>query len=294
MAELEKLEYPKPLRELRLRDVQRVRARAPLGAAATNVRPKSIAREMFERFMDFTEYVREYELERAEGMLLRYLSRRLQGARADGARAGEDARGRRDRGVPAARWSAPVDSSLLDEWERMRDEPGRRLRRRRWQPPPEDAPRARSTSPATSAAFTVLVRNAMFQLLRALGAEGLGRGRRLADPGGRVERPRTSSARSRRSSRSTPSVRLDPRGTRPGPNHRHRGATQRGRWDVVQLFSAPAAAARSRKPMTTEEEDETGEASETWAVSCRVDLAASAAAARPASKFSVRRVRWAA
>ena len=39
-----------------------------------DVRPKSIAREMIERFMDFNEYVREYELGRAEGTLLRYLS----------------------------------------------------------------------------------------------------------------------------------------------------------------------------------------------------------------------------
>ena len=39
-----------------------------------DVRPKSIARGMVERFMDFNEYVREYELGRAEGTLLRYLS----------------------------------------------------------------------------------------------------------------------------------------------------------------------------------------------------------------------------
>ena len=39
-----------------------------------NIRPKSVAREMFENFHSFAEYVRDYGLERAEGLLLRYLS----------------------------------------------------------------------------------------------------------------------------------------------------------------------------------------------------------------------------
>ena len=41
---------------------------------AAFIRPKSIAREMFERWMTFTEYVNELGLERVEGVLLRYLS----------------------------------------------------------------------------------------------------------------------------------------------------------------------------------------------------------------------------
>jgi len=32
-----------------------------------NIRPKSIAREMFEGFRSFSDYVQEYDLERAEG-----------------------------------------------------------------------------------------------------------------------------------------------------------------------------------------------------------------------------------
>ena len=73
MEELEKLEYPKPLRRLHLRDLQRLRAKHP-GSAQENIRPKSIAREMFERFATFNDYVREYGLQRSEGVLLRYLS----------------------------------------------------------------------------------------------------------------------------------------------------------------------------------------------------------------------------
>ena len=51
--------------------------------------------------MDFNEYVREYELGRARGDAPPVPERRLQGARADGARAGQDAGGRGDRGLPA-------------------------------------------------------------------------------------------------------------------------------------------------------------------------------------------------
>jgi hypothetical protein len=39
-----------------------------------DVRPKTIAREMFEGYRDFRDYVKEYSLARSEGLLLRYLS----------------------------------------------------------------------------------------------------------------------------------------------------------------------------------------------------------------------------
>ncbi|MGH7438167.1 MAG: DEAD/DEAH box helicase, partial [Polyangiaceae bacterium] len=73
VEELEKLEHPKPLADF-VYETFNAFAREHPWAKADNVRPKSIAREMVERFMDFNEYVREYELGRAEGTLLRYLS----------------------------------------------------------------------------------------------------------------------------------------------------------------------------------------------------------------------------
>lgn len=39
-----------------------------------NIQPKSIAREMFEQYRRFDDYVRDYGLERVEGLLLRHLS----------------------------------------------------------------------------------------------------------------------------------------------------------------------------------------------------------------------------
>ena len=73
MAELEKVEYPKPNRDFIYATFNEFAAKHPW-VGQENIRPKSIAREMFERFMTFADYVREYELQRSEGLVLRYLS----------------------------------------------------------------------------------------------------------------------------------------------------------------------------------------------------------------------------
>jgi hypothetical protein len=160
VAELEKLEHPKPLREFVYESFNEFARHHPW-VRGDDVRPKSIAREMVERFMDFNEYVREYELGRAEGTLLRYLS---------------DAYKTLVQTVPAPA-KAPeteeievflrtmvrsVDSSLLDEWERMRRPSEEAVAPEREERPGE----IDITSDERS--FTVLVRNAMFQLLRAI------------------------------------------------------------------------------------------------------------------------------
>ena len=44
------------------------------GSARRTCGPKSVAREMYEGFASFDDYVRSYGLERSEGVLLRYLS----------------------------------------------------------------------------------------------------------------------------------------------------------------------------------------------------------------------------
>ncbi|HVK62806.1 MAG TPA: DUF3516 domain-containing protein [Bdellovibrionales bacterium] len=73
MEELEKLEHPKPLRDFIYSTFNDFVDRHPW-VGHENIRPKSIAREMFEHFLSFGEYTREYDLQRAEGILLRYLS----------------------------------------------------------------------------------------------------------------------------------------------------------------------------------------------------------------------------
>ena len=85
MEELEKLEHPKPNREFVYSTFNDFAARHPW-VGEENIRPKSIAREMFEEFRSFADYIKLYELQRAEGVLLRHLSTRLQSADANRAR----------------------------------------------------------------------------------------------------------------------------------------------------------------------------------------------------------------
>jgi hypothetical protein len=73
VAEVEKIEYPKPLREF-IYETFNEFARIHPWVGEENIRPKSVAREMHELFYSFNDYVKEYDLHRTEGLLLRYLS----------------------------------------------------------------------------------------------------------------------------------------------------------------------------------------------------------------------------
>jgi hypothetical protein len=119
MEELEKVEHPKPLRDFIYETFNSFSDRHPW-VGQENIRPKSIAREMFETFQNFPEYIREYDLQRAEGVLLRYLSEAYKAL---------------VQTVPDQFKTEPVldiveyfgaivrgvDSSLLEEWEKLRD-----------------------------------------------------------------------------------------------------------------------------------------------------------------------------
>src|SRR5207237_3132557 len=73
LEELDKLEYPKPNREFIYSTFNAFADKHPW-VGQENIRPKSIAREMFESFRSFSDYIRDYELQRAEGLLLRHLN----------------------------------------------------------------------------------------------------------------------------------------------------------------------------------------------------------------------------
>jgi superfamily II RNA helicase len=122
MAELEKVEYPKPLAEFIYPTFNLFSAKHPW-VGQDNIRPKSIAREMFERFCTFADYVRDYGLQRSEGVLLRYLSDAyktlLQGVPEEAKTDELEDLIMHLRGVVRG-----VDSSLVDEWERLRDPAG--------------------------------------------------------------------------------------------------------------------------------------------------------------------------
>ncbi len=119
MEELEKLEYPKPLKEFVYTTFNAFADRHPW-VGEENIRPKSIAREMFEQFRSFAEYVLDYDLQRVEGLLLRHLNGVYKvlsqtvpdGVKSDQVLEMEDYLRTMLRGV---------DSSLAEEWERMKD-----------------------------------------------------------------------------------------------------------------------------------------------------------------------------
>jgi len=73
MAELERVTYPKPNAEF-IYDTFNTYARKHPWLDADNIRPKAVARELYEGYASFSEYVKRYGLPGAEGVLLRYLS----------------------------------------------------------------------------------------------------------------------------------------------------------------------------------------------------------------------------
>ena len=119
MEELEKLEYPKPLSEFVYTTFNAFADRHPW-VGEENIRPKSIAREMFENFRSFSEYVLDYDLQRVEGLLLRHLNsvyKVLSQTVPDGVKTDEVV----EMELYLRTLLRQVDSSLADEWERMKD-----------------------------------------------------------------------------------------------------------------------------------------------------------------------------
>lgn len=85
MERLQDVSYPKPLEELLFHAYNTYRKSHPW-VGDHPLSPKSVIRDMYERAMSFTELTSYYELARTEGIVLRYLMRRLQGPRPHGPR----------------------------------------------------------------------------------------------------------------------------------------------------------------------------------------------------------------
>ncbi len=116
MEELEKVEYPKPLRDF-IYDTYNAFAEIHPWVDV-NVEPKSIVREMFENFSTFSGYVKQYNLQRMEAILLRHLNyvyKVLSQTVPDGYKNEELLEMQDYLGDMIRR----VDSSLLEEWEKM-------------------------------------------------------------------------------------------------------------------------------------------------------------------------------
>lgn len=165
---LEALEYPKPCREFVYSTFNEFSATHPW-VGQENIRPKSIAREMYENFRSFTDYVNDYELHRAEGVLLRHLS----SVHKVLAQTVPD-QFKTEPVQEMEAWLAGVlrgtDSSLLDEWERLRDP--------NWKPGEDDEegkePEQAPDITRNRREFTALIRTEIFKFLRPLATENYG------------------------------------------------------------------------------------------------------------------------
>ena len=164
MEELEKLEHPKPNREFIYSTFNAFANKHPW-VGQENIRPKSIAREMFESFRSFSDYIRDYELQRAEGVLLRHLNRVYKVLTQNVPDAAKNDQVR-EMELYLDSMIRQVDSSLLDEWEKMRDPNFQRAETKELRPP--GAEEAALDVTRDTKAFTAVIRNRIFTFLRGL------------------------------------------------------------------------------------------------------------------------------
>jgi superfamily II RNA helicase len=159
MIELDKVEHPKPNLEF-LNESFAAFANEHPWVSREVLKPKSIAREMLESLQSFSGYIKEYGLARSEGLLLRYLTevyKTLVQSIPELARTAELEELIETLGVLVR----GVDSSLLDEWERLKNPA---------YVPSESAEiePARDDITQNTRVFTALIRNLLFSILRAL------------------------------------------------------------------------------------------------------------------------------
>jgi superfamily II RNA helicase len=159
MELLEEVTYPRPLAEPLEQALLVYRETHPW-VRESDLSPKSVVRDMYEQGFSFTEFVAHYGLARSEGLVLRYLSNAYRALRQT-----VPDEVKTDEFDEIVEWLGETvrqtDSSLLDEWEALTD--------------PESVARAAAAIAAGDAptpprpitrnlrAFTVMVRNAMFQ-----------------------------------------------------------------------------------------------------------------------------------
>ena len=167
MDELEKLEYPKPKREFVYTTFNEFTARHPW-VGQENIRPKSIAREMYEGFMSFADYIKSYSLQKTEGVLLRHISsvyKVLSQTVPDSAKI----EAVQEMEAYFGALVRQVDSSLLDEWERMRNPDYKPREEKEVAHPNQDEAGLDITRNPTQ--FTTLLRAPIFMLIRALATD---------------------------------------------------------------------------------------------------------------------------
>ncbi len=164
MALLEEVTWPKPLDELLAHAFETFASSQPW-VRDFELSPKAVVRDMFERSMSFGEYVSFYQLQRSEGLVLRYLSDAFRAIRQTVPDEHKD-----EELLDLIEWLGElvrqVDSSLVDEWAELVD-PSSHL-------PEDEAPVVPPAPPSVVTnrrAFTVLVRNELFRRVQLAALE---------------------------------------------------------------------------------------------------------------------------
>ncbi len=272
IAELDAMEYPKPLREFVYATFNAFAEKHPW-VGGENIRPKSIAREMLEGYFTFSGYVKRYGLERSEGLLLRHLNgvyKVLANTIPDAAKT-EQVREMVDFFGDLVR---RVDSSLLDEWERMRNPAYVPKEAAELRPPGAEAAAlaAERDVTADTAAFTGSLRARVFAFLASLARIDYAGALEALDEGAPEARVRVSGAAPWNPDRLRQALdayrathgmfRLDPEGRAARHTQVDFGAPGAVSWKVTQML-------------------QDGEGLCDWAAVFAVDLAASRAAGAP-------------
>jgi len=180
MEQLDKVEHPKPNADFIYATFNTFAKPRPW-LEDENIHPKSVAREMYEGYFAFNDYVRLYGLERSEGILLRYLSQVYKTA---------------VQSVPSSYWNEDfedilaflhdlvrrTDDSLIQEWGLLLESPDQALDETAQKAAvihplvPDDVPDPAAASAQWAAvdptthprAFAARVRNELHLLLKTL------------------------------------------------------------------------------------------------------------------------------
>ena len=160
MERLAEVRPPRPLAEFLYGTFDVFRAHHPW-VGSENVQPKSIAREMYETGFNFRQYIEHHGLKRSEGVVLRYLTQAYK-ALVQNVPEAEKTGHLVDLEAWLGETVRQIDSSLIDEWEKIRN------------PDPAHVPASEASEPErpdvtrSTRAFRVMVRNEMFRWVQLL------------------------------------------------------------------------------------------------------------------------------
>ena len=236
MERLSEVEQPRPLKEFLYGTFDVFRSHHPW-VGTENVKPKAVARELYETGFDFRQYIEHHGLKRSEGTVLRYLG---EAYKALAQTVPEDSRTEAIRDIEAwlGEMVRQVDSSLIDEWEKLRN-------------PEDTSPEGKEadTGPErpdvtrNARAFNIMVRNEVFRWVQLLSH------RRLDDHESLAEVPAVDDAR-RTAADVTEAIApyWEEHSVLPTDSHARGGAffvlddsggVRAARWPVVQTIADP-------------------------------------------------------